>query len=870
MKLILIDGNSIFFRAYYATAYGRGPLMQNKEGVYTNALFAFVNMIEKILENEHTHVLVAFDTGKPTFRHLANDDYKKGRPPMPEEMAVQIPLIHEYLAYKQIKDISIDGYEADDIIGTLAKTASKTMAVDVYSSDKDLLQLISDKVTIQLIKKGITEIESMNPKTFFDYYQISHELMVDLKALMGDNSDNIKGVPGVGEKTAIKLLQQYGSLENIFKNKDNIKGKLGENIKESEEIAEQSYFLSKINTEVPLDLNIDDLEKQNANIDELINFYQKMDLHSFVKKLETNNKKEEEVITYQVVKNDNDLSKVLKDDLAVHLELYDDNYHLSDIVGFGLSDGKNNYFLEKDFALKSSAFKEYLKSDLNKYTYDLKAFVVKMLWHDLKVRGFNFDFLLASYINKPHLTKQEFKINALTLDYENVDYEETVYGKGAKKALPEKEIYELHVVKKALAIYRLRKVLLKELEENNQLKLLNEVEIPLSYVLGEMEFSGILVDQDLLKILKDDLKKRLDILEETIYELANKKFNINSPKQLGEVLFVDLGLETGKKTKTKNYSTNVEVLTKLVDEHPVIPFILEYRQLAKLYSTYIEGIENSIFNDGKVHTIYTQALTATGRLSSLEPNLQNIPIKTEEGRQIRKLFIPRAGYKFIGADYSQIELRVLAHMSKSKQLLKDFNDDHDIHDETAKKVFNVEEVTSEERRKAKAVNFGIIYGMGSFSLAEDLGITRPEAQDFINKYFLVYPDVKTFLEKQINSATDLGYVETILNRRRYIPELNSPVFPIREFGKRTAMNAPIQGSAADVIKVAMIKLDDYLKENNLKSKLLLQVHDELILEVPYYEEEQIKKALKEIMEQALTLDVLLKVNVAIGESWFDL
>lgn len=869
MKLILIDGNSIFFRAYYATAYGRGPLMQNKEGVYTNALFAFVNMLEKILETDYTHVLVAFDTGKPTFRHLANDDYKKGRAPMPEEMVVQIPLIHEYLAHKQIEDVAIDGYEADDIIGTLAEKASKEMKVEIYSSDKDLLQLVSDQITVKLIKKGISEIESVTPKSFYETYQIDHSLMVDLKALMGDNSDNIKGVPGVGEKTAIKLLQQYGSLENIFKNKDNIGGKLGESIRNSEEIAEHSYFLSKIETNVPTKLEVSDLVKKEVNLEELINFYQRMDLHSFVKRIDVVEEVKEE-ITYKVINNDNELAKIIKEGLAVHIELYDDNYHLSDIVGFGLSDGKSNYFLSKEYALSSTVFKNYLESNMTKYTYDLKAFIVKMLWHNIKIKGFEFDFLLASYLNKPHLTKQEFKINAATLEFDEVDYEEIIYGKGAKKALPEKAIYELHVCKKARAIFKLRKEILKELETNNQLSLLNDVEIPLSYVLGEMEFSGILVDQNLLKALKADLKVRLTKLEEEIYLLANKKFNINSPKQLGEVLFVDLGLETGKKTKTKSYSTNVEVLMKLIDDHPVIKYILEYRQLAKLYSTYIEGIENTLFSDGKVHTIYTQALTATGRLSSLEPNLQNIPTKTLEGRQIRKLFVPRSGYIFIGADYSQIELRVLAHMSKSIQLLKDFNDNLDIHSETAKKVFNVSEVNDEERRRAKAVNFGIIYGMGSFSLSEDLEITRSEAQDFINKYFEVYPDVKVFLDDKVASATNLGYVETILNRRRYIPELSSPVFPVREFGKRTAMNAPIQGSAADIIKVAMIKLDNYLKENKLKSKILLQVHDELILEVPLYEEEHVKRVLKEIMEKAITLEVNLKVNVAKGESWFDL
>jgi|LSQX01.2.fsa_nt_gb DNA polymerase-1 len=866
MKLILIDGNSIFFRAYYATAYGGGALMQNKEGVYTNALFGFVNMMEKILEEDYTHILVAFDTSKPTFRHLKSEDYKKGRPPMPKEMAVQVPLIHQYLEHKQIEDISVDGYEADDIIGTVAKMAPANVKVDIYSSDKDLLQLISDNVTVKLIKRGITEIEAVTPASFYQSYQIDHHLMVDLKALMGDSSDNIKGVTGVGLKTAIKLIQQYGSLDNVLLNKEQITGKLGENLKNEAEIAREAYFLAKICDEVPLELTFKDLAKKTENSAALVGFYQEMDLHSFIKQMDLENKE----IEYQKISDEETLKAVLKDKLAVHIEFFDSNYHLSEIVGFGISDGKNHYYLPRDFALNSAVFKAYLEGDLIKYTYDLKAFMVKMLQENIIIKGFQFDLLLAAYLYKPHIARQEFKVIAGDLEYYNLEYDDVIYGRGKKKTLPDEEIYALHIVKKAKAISVLKEGLIKELKLNEQLYLLNEIEIPLTLVLAEMEYHGISLDLELLKAQKTTLKAQLVTLEKEIHSLANKTFNVNSPKQLGEVLFVDLGLETGKKTKTKSYSTSVEVLSKLVNEHPIINKVLEYRQLNKLFSTYLEGLENSLFPDQKIHTIFNQTLTATGRLSSLEPNLQNIPIKTEQGREIRKLFVAEKGHLFIAADYSQIELRVLAHLSGAKNLLKDFNEGLDIHSETAKKVFNSDHVSNEERQRAKAVNFGIIYGMSAYGLSEDLNISRNEAETFIKKYFLVYPEVKEFLDEQIKWAQKEGYVETIFKRRRYIPELKSPVFTVREFGKRTSMNAPIQGSAADIIKIAMVKLALYLKTNNLKSKILLQVHDELILEVPNEEEEIILQALKEIMEKAVELKVKLTVNVSKGESWYQL
>ncbi len=874
-KLILIDGNSLFFRAYYATAYRGGELMKNKEGVYTNALFAFVNMIEKILEEPHSHILVAFDTDKPTKRHLAYEDYKKGREKMPEEMAVQVPLIHEYLKHMGISDYALAGYEADDIIGTLAEKGSADLLVEIYSSDKDLLQLINDHVTVKLIKKGMSDLEVMTPKTFYETYLIDHKYMVDLKALMGDSSDNIPGIPGVGLKTATKLIQTYGNLDNIFAHQEKIKGKLGELIKTEEAKARLSYDLAQIDTNVPLEIKLDQIKRKKVNTKELIEFYQKMDLHSFIKKMQTDDYDlfsmfdEKEELLYEVLTEKSDIKKILKPNLAIHLEFFETNYHNSKLLGFGISDGLKHYYIDADVALSSKDFTDYLASDIPKITFDYKAFKVAMKWQGFDLNGVFYDMLLASYLYYSQIAKSDFKIICLTFDYHDVEYDDTIYGKGRKRKVPNDDILRAHIISKAKAIYVLKDVILDYLKKREQIKL-NDLEIKVANVLALMEYQGILVDLDELASQKEKLYQRITELEEKIYELAGMQFNIKSPKQLGEVLFEHLELETFKKTRTKNYSTNAEVLNFLKDKHPVIKYIIDYRQLTKLYSTYIEGIENTLFADNKIHTIYAQALTLTGRLSSIEPNLQNIPVRTLEGKEIRKLFIARDGYTLLSADYSQIELRVLAHMSQAKALLQDFNNDQDIHVQTAMKVFGTKEVSPYERFRAKAVNFGIIYGIGAWSLAEDIQTTVPEAQAFIDKYFTVYPEIKTFMDKTVLFAKENGFVTTIMNRRRYIPELKNSVFSVKEFGKRTAMNAPIQGSAADIIKKAMVDLADYISKNQMQSKILLQVHDELILEVPNNELERMKKVVPEIMANAFSLDVKLKTNCQTGSSWYHL
>ncbi|MEF3693365.1 MAG: DNA polymerase I, partial [Acholeplasmataceae bacterium] len=743
-KLILIDGNSILFRAYYATAYPGATLMQSTKGVYTNALFAFVGMFEKIITEDIKEALVAFDTKEPTKRHLAYEGYKAGRVKMPEELAQQIPLINQYIDLLGIKQYSKAGYEADDIIGTMAKRGQQEgYHVEIFSSDRDLLQLVDDHITVNLLKKGMKEVHSFNPQTLKETYELTHHQMIDLKALMGDPSDNIPGIPGVGEKTAIKLLLEYGTLENVLAHKYEIKGKLGERIVEHEELAKLSKELVTIDCDAQIDVTFHDLNIQGTKLNELASFFQSLDLHVFVKKMDqvpTSSAWE-----YTIIDKEEKLKVVLTKDLAIHFELSDYNYHKAELWGIGLSDGENHYILSNKL-YESKVWIDYLNNpSISKWTYDYKAAKVYLLWHDQDLKGVTFDLLLSAYLINSHLGKEEFKRIVSAFDYEDIEYDDNIYGKGAKKGLPEKEVYFKHIASKAKAIYQLRNSQIETLKEQEQLHLLEEIEIPLSEVLATMEYQGLLVDQEELKNQKKDLSHRLKMIEQTIFDLAGETFNISSPKQLGEILFERLELPYGKKTKT-GYSTNVDVLNQLLGKHPIIEEIMNYRQLSKLYSTYIEGLEQNIFEDGKVHTIYMQALTTTGRLSSLDPNLQNIPIRSEEGRQIRKLFVPSKNHLFLGSDYSQIELRVLASMANVRALIEAFNQNQDIHTKTAQDVFHTEDVSSDQRRAAKAVNFGIIYGIGAWSLSEDIHVTPKKAQEFIDRYLEIYPEIKTYME----------------------------------------------------------------------------------------------------------------------------
>ncbi len=867
-KLVLIDGNSILFRAYYATAYPGVELMKTSEGVYTNALFSFVNMFEKI-EMKDAYVLVAFDTKEPTKRHEAYEAYKAGRVKMPEELAVQIPLIHEYLDLMGVPTYSKPGYEADDIIGTMAKLGQKEgFAVEIYSSDRDLLQLVDDKIRVNLLKKGMKEVHVYDPGKLYDTYELSPDQFIDLKALMGDPSDNIPGIPGVGEKTALKLLKTYQTLDAVLEHKDEIGGKLGERIRDHVDLARLSKELVTIDLEAKLDRSLSDLYQRKVDTRDLIAFFQKNELHGFVKRMGKIEPNEE--LSFEIIDEEHELEKILESELSLHFEFSEANYHKADLWGVGLSDGKKSYFLPPELALSSLNFQMYLSdSDMVKYVYDDKATRVFLKWQDIDIEGVVFDLLIAAYLINSHLGKEEFKRIVSHFDYDDVEYDELVYGKGKKKKLPDRKVYAKHIASKAKAICDLRFRLLEELKEKEQLDLFESIEMPLSRALSDMEFAGMKIDSDELDRQGKGLLERIGVLEKDIFELAGKAFNIGSTRQLGQVLFEDLGLKTGKKTKT-GYSTDADVLNGLLGEHPIIEKILDYRQLTKLHSTYIEGIRQNMFQDDTVHTIYLQALTTTGRLSSIDPNLQNIPIRTEEGRNIRKFFKARPGHVLLGSDYSQIELRVLADMANVKKLSDAFNEGADIHTETAKNVFHVEDVTSEQRRAAKAVNFGIIYGISAWSLSEDIGVSQSEAKDFIDRYLDLYPEIRDYMENIKEFAKEHGYVTTLMNRRRYIPELKSKVYQQRAFGERTALNAPIQGSAADILKKAMTDIHAYLRKNNKKTRMLLQVHDEIILEVPKEEVEDMKAVIPNMMKDAYPLKVDLVSSCDVGESWYDL
>ena len=866
-RIILIDGNSLMYRAYYATAF-TGNLMQNSKGLYTNAVYSFIKMLEHLVNQEYDNILVAFDAGKQTFRHEILDSYKDGRSPMPEEMRVQIPHIKEYLHLMNIKEYQLPMYEADDIIGTMATLAIKEgYHVDIYSSDKDLLQLVNENTTVHLTKKGLTELEDFTPEHVVEKYGLTYHQMVDLKALMGDPSDNLKGLPGVGEKTAIKLLQQYGSLEKLIESKDTISGKLGEKVRAFYNDALVCQKMCTINRNSPLEITLEDTNHKEPDLAKLNEFYRFLEFYSMLKK---NVVEKQETMEYQVITDTTELKKVLLPNSYLIFEMMNYNYHKTPLLAIGLRNKSGTFIIEPKLIGESIDLQLFLTDENNKNIFDLKRAKVWLLEHGYDLAGVNFDMMLASYICVPSMDNTDFNKVCNHFEYSNVEYDENVYGKGVKRAVPSKDVLYNHIAKKCMALEKLKPVILKEIEENNQLNLLNDIEIPLAFVLAKMEVAGMKIDTYELNIQKGIYEKEISELEKKIYEIAGLEFNIQSPKQLGEVLFEKLGLPVVKKNKSGGYTTDIEVLNYLADKHEIINYIIRYRTVTKLYHTYLVGLEQQIYDDGKVHTIFEQALTVTGRLSSIEPNVQNIPIRTEEGRQIRKLFIPSQGNLLFSSDYSQIELRVLAHMANVNLLIDAFKNNIDVHTLTAQRIFNVSEVTSDLRRKAKAVNFGIVYGISAFGLSNDVELGVKEAQQFIDSYFELYPEIKVFMDSTVNFAKEVGYVVTLSNRRRYIPELKSPVYMQREFGKRTAMNAPIQGSAADIIKMAMINIDRELTARKLKSKMVFQVHDELVFEVEPSEKDTIEELVAEEMKYAIRLSAPLDVAYGFGHNWMEI
>ncbi|WP_453994502.1 DNA polymerase I [Bacillus nitroreducens] len=871
-KIVLVDGNSIAYRAFFAL-----PLLNNDKGVHTNAIYGFTMILNRILEQEKpSHILVAFDAGKTTFRHSTFSEYKGGRQKTPPELSEQFPFLRELLDAYQIARYELENYEADDIIGTLSLQAEKEgFEVKIISGDKDLTQLASDRVTVDITKKGITDVDSYTPEFIQEKYGITPERIIDMKGLMGDNSDNIPGVPGVGEKTALKLLHEFNTLEELLDSIDKVGGKkLKEKLEEHKEQAIMSKKLATIHRDAPIEIGVSDLEYNGYDGDQVIKLFRELGFNSLLDKVEGSEQKEDkplEEISFKIV--DEITEEMLTDEASLIIEVLDESYHKADIQGISLSNMNGNYYIPTKLALESTSFMNWAKDKAKKKTvFDAKKSIVALKWMGIDLQGIEFDCLIAAYILNPSDSTNDIAAIAKGKGITDVQTDEAVYGKGAKQRIPDEPVLAEHLVRKAVSLAKLKDLFLQELKENEQYELFTDLEMPLSIILAEMESTGVKVDIERLKAMGEELKEHLQELEQRIYELAGEEFNINSPKQLGVILFEKLQLTVYKKTKT-GYSTSADILEKLAKEHEIIEYILHYRQIGKLQSTYIEGLLKVVHEDtSKVHTRFQQALTQTGRLSSTDPNLQNIPIRLEEGRKIRQAFVPsQKDWYIFAADYSQIELRVLAHIANDENLISAFTNDLDIHTKTAMDVFHVEEdeVTSDMRRQAKAVNFGIVYGISDFGLSQNLGITRKEAGYFIERYFASFPGVKEYMEDIVEEVRQKGYVSTLLHRRRYIPEITARNFNVRSFAERTAMNTPIQGSAADIIKKAMIDMAKRLKADKLKTKLLLQVHDELIFEAPEEEIEILKRIVPEVMENAISLKVPLKVDYEYGKTWYD-
>lgn len=858
-KIILVDGNNLLFRSYYATAYN-GNFMKNSKGFPTNALFGFTNMINKIvLEEKPVYMIVAFDKGK-TFRHNEYSEYKGGRIETPDELKLQFPVAKELLEAMGIKYYEIDNYEADDIIGTFAEYCNKDERYEglIISSDKDLLQLISDDVEMKLLKQK--DYIRYNKTSFIEEYGITPDKIVDLKALMGDSSDNIPGVKGIGEKTALKLLREYKSLDGIYENLDKQTNSIKNKLETDKENAYLSHHLATIIKDVPVEINLEDIKYRNKDHKKLDELYENLEFYSFLKK-EQKEKVVDEKIEYKEINNLNELN--ITSPCSIYLEILGNNYHTSKILGMAVYNKEGAYFIKEDVLLQN---KEFLK-DVEKYTYDMKKVKNALRWKDIKIDNITFDTMIASYLLDYNI-KEDIAYLASMFDYK-IDFYDTIYGKTKLKE-PDINVTMQLAIKKAKFIYETKEMFEKKIKEEDITYLFEEIEMKLSKVLADMEFTGITVDPNILNDMKIELKERINKISEEIYNLAGETFNISSPKQLGEILFEKLKLEPFKKTSS-GYSTASDILNKLIGKHPIIEKIIDYRMLTKIESTYVDGIMNSILKDGKVHTIYTQTLTRTGRLSSIEPNLQNIPMRYEEGKLIRKAFVPSKDSIIVSSDYSQIELRILASIANVESLIESFKKGEDIHSKTASDIFkcDIKDVTKMQRRIAKAVNFGIIYGISSYGLSENVGITPKEAKEFINTYFETYPGIKEYMDNVIKEAYKNGYVKTLMNRKRIIEELFNKNYMIRASGERMALNTPIQGTSADIIKKAMIEIYEELNKRNLKSKMVLQVHDELIFDVLKEEKDEVIDIIENIMENTYKLRVPLKVDTETGDNWYN-
>lgn len=875
-KIILLDGNSLSYRAFYAM-----PALKNKKGLYTNSVYGFTLMLERILEDtKPKYALVAFDKGKETFRHKSYEAYKGTRDKTPTELVEQFGYVRELIESYGIKYEEHLDYEADDIIGSYAKIAEKAgLEVIIVSGDKDLTQLASDNITVYYTKRGVTEIDYYTPEFINEKYGLTPQQIIDMKGLMGDKSDNIPGIPGVGEKTAIKLLTEYENVENVLENIDNISGKkLKERLIEGKEDAILSKKLATIFTDVPVDNKIEDLTFKEDR-EKKKELFEKLEFVSFLRKLSQENSAADESETEtkeEKIKKDIEIQIADKDTKlnfkksSLHIECYTEDYQNSDVLGVSVYVGDTAYIFSEENFFDNKYAIEYLQSQEEKTVYDIKKIIYIAKKNNKEINGDVFDIKIANYLID---VTSKSEIDKIVFNYlgEIISSNEEIYGKGAKRSLPTQEVLNSYIAKIAASILEVKPLMIKSLEEENMLDLYKNIEIKVARVLANMEFEGIHVSKKALDEMSHEFDERIKVLEGSIYTLAGSEFNIASPKQLGVVLFEDLGLPVVKKTKT-GYSTAVEVLEQLQYKHDIIPLIMEYRTLTKLNSTYAKGLVKDITREGKIHTRYEQTLTQTGRLSSVNPNLQNIPTRIEEGKKIRKAFIPASNDRVIlSIDYSQIELRVLAHIAQDKGMIDAFKHDVDIHTKTASDVNGVplDEVTPTMRREAKAVNFGIVYGISDFGLSNNLGITRKRAKEFIEKYLETFKGVDKYMTDIVKFAKEHGYVETLYNRRRSLPEINAKNKIIANLNARIAMNTPIQGTAADIIKIAMISAYNYIEESKVDAKLLLQVHDELIFDVSKDILEEFTDKMVTIMEEAANLDVKLKAEASSGPSWYE-
>ncbi len=863
-KMLIVDGNSMLFRGYYATVYTRP--MTTSTGIPTNAVYAFASMFNKAIDLiQPDAVLVAFDAGKKTFRHELFEEYKGGRKETPEDLIPQFGLVRDYLDAIGVKRYEVENIEADDIIGTMARKYPD-WDINILSSDRDLLQLIDETTSVLLMKKGISELEEITEDGLMEMLEIKPVQVPDLKGLMGDSSDNIPGIPGVGEKTALKLLKEYSTVENLLDHVEELKGKLKEKVATYAEQAKLSKTLATIKVDVDLELQAEDCI-YNPDYEGVIKFFNQYEMKSMVKKFEefsSRNNMEED----QEEKNNTSVSQCpqhfFTDTTSIALDVSSTSFYEGDLQGIALTQGKDAIYIQVDNLLKDQELLKWLASSKSKIIYDVKRAFHEFKRLKIEVNGLDFDAMIAAFLCDSNLTtweriKQNYNFSEV---YSLTD----IYGTENKPKLPDFEKQVQRTCDLAHLNYTIYESCLEKLKEYGMMELFSDLEMPLSRVLFEMEQEGICINKQVLSEIAEETLEKINELTKKIYTYTHQEFNIKSPKQLAEVLFDELKLPSNKKR-----STSIDVLEKLQGIHPIIDDLMEYRKVQKLYSTYAEGLKKYIHSDGKIHTVYHQCAVQTGRLSSSDPNLQNISVRDDQARAIRKAFIPTEGNVILAADYSQVELRILAHMADEGGLIAAFKNNMDIHTKTASDIFDVDpqEVTSMMRREAKAVNFGVVYGISDFGLSQQLGISRKEAKQYIDTYFEKYPRIREYMDSVIETCKQKGYVTTLLHRRREIPEIHDKNHMVREFGKRAAMNAPIQGSAADLIKVAMINIQKEIKEKNLESKMILQVHDELIFDVKKEEAEVMKELIENGMVSAMQLNVPLVAECKQGETWYE-